>query len=94
MDKLKLVKTVVFVITFLLVFGSLTLLGLLYQKSHRRPLTTSITSNFNQPAGSTIDSFKIDGNEVYLLIKNGGQSDRLIIYNRETDTAVATLKLN
>lgn len=94
MDKLKLVKTVVFVITFLLVFGSLTLLGLLYQKSHHRPLATSITSSLGQPAGSTIASFKIDGNEVYLLVKNGGQSDRLIIYNRETDKAVATLKLN
>ena len=30
MDKLKLVKTVVFILTFLLVFGSLMLLGTLF----------------------------------------------------------------
>ena len=37
MDKLKLVKTIVFVITFLLVFGSMTLLGTLYKKI-RKPV--------------------------------------------------------
>lgn len=37
MDKLKLVKTVVFILTFLLVFGSLMLLGTLFKKTHSAP---------------------------------------------------------
>ena len=53
MDKLKLVKTIVFVITFLLVFGSMTLLGTLYKKI-RKPVAAEPGSSISlkQPARS------------------------------------------
>ena len=65
MDKLKLVKTIVFVITFLLVFGSMTLLGTLYKKI-RKPVAAEPGSSISlkQPpaarstaSGSTAAAF-------------------------------------
>lgn len=89
MDKLKLVKTIVFVITFLLVFGSMTLLGTLYKKI-RKPVATEPGSSISlkQPTGSTIDSFRLHGGSIYLLVKDGGRPDRILIYNQDAGEPV------
>ncbi len=91
MDKLKLIKTIVVILTFLLVFGTLSLLGVIYKKN-RTPLPRhEISYNLEQPRGSGIADFKTEGENLYILLKNGGLPDRLIIYNRnraEIDTVI------
>lgn len=80
MDKLKLIKAVVCILTFLLVFGTLVLLGAIYKKTRRSPTAVpEITASLDQPAGSIVADYKIIGDEMYVLIKNGGISDRIII---------------
>ena len=76
MDKLKLVKTIVFVITYLLVF--------------RKPVAAEPGSSISlkQPAGSTIDSFRLHGGSIYLLVKDGGRPDRILIYNQDAGEPV------
>ncbi len=83
MDKLKLVKTIVFVITFLLVFGCMLLLGTLYKKLHHPTAPQENNINLNEPAGSSISQMQQHNGSLYLLVKGGGQSDRVIIYNPE-----------
>ena len=95
MDKLKLIKAVVCILTFLLVFGTLVLLGAIYKKTRRRPTAVpEITASLDQPAGSIVADYKIIGDEMYVLIKNGGISDRIIIYNRQLGKTAATITLN
>lgn len=95
MDKLKLIKAVVCILTFLLVFGTLVLLGAIYKKTRRSPATVpEITASLDQPAGSIVADYKIIGDEMYVLIKNGGISDRIIIYNRQLGKTAATITLN
>lgn len=95
MDKLKLIKAVVCILTFLLVFGTLVLLGAIYKKTRRSPAAVpEITASLNQPAGSIVADYKIIGDEMYVLIKNGGISDRIIIYNRLLGKTAATITLN
>lgn len=81
MNKLKLVKTIVFVITFLLVFGCMLLLGTLYQKLHRPAVPKETTASLDEPAGSTIEQMQQHNGTLYLLVKGGGLADRIIIYN-------------
>ena len=95
MDKLKLIKAVVCILTFLLVFGPLVLLGAIYKKPRRSPTAVpEITASLDQPAGSIVADYKIIGDEMYVLIKNGGISDRIIIYNRQLGKTAATITLN
>lgn len=95
MDKLKLIKAVVCILTFLLVFGTLVLLGAIYKKTRRSPIAVpEITASLDQPAGSIVADYKIIGDEMYVLIKNGGISDRIIIYNRQLGKTAATITLN
>ena len=74
MDKLKLIKTLVAVLTFLLVFGTLSALGIVYRKTKAPELPAAA-----QPRGTTIADYKTVGQTLYILAKNGGLPDRIII---------------
>ena len=92
MDKLKLIKTIVVLITFMLVFGSLMLLTVIYKKAHTSPAVYS-ESGLEQPDGSHIDSIiEVDG-KLAILVKDGGEPDRIIIYNPQTMQKVSAIKL-
>ncbi len=80
MDKLKILKAIVALLTFLLVFGLLTALGTIYQKA-TAPAPQGSSQNLRQPDGSSIEDFRISDGRLYLLVKNGGLADRIIIVN-------------
>ena len=80
MDKLKFIKGIVVVITFLLVFGSLLLVTVIYQKSQPKNTVYSEKS-LAQPQGSNIVSVTEINGELAILVKGGGIADRIIIYN-------------
>ena len=92
MDKLKLIKSIVVIITFLLVFGSLLLLTVIYKKA-RPKQDIYQEKNLAQPIGSSISSVTTVGNNLAILIKDGGEADRIVIYNPQTLQKVSTIHL-
>lgn len=92
MDKLKIIKIIVVIITFLLVFGSLLLLTVIYKRAQpKQDIYQEI--DLNQPVGSTINSLiNVEGN-LAILIKDGGQPDRIILYNPQTMKKISTIHL-
>ena len=93
MDKLKLIKTIVVLITFLLVFGSLLLLGMLFKKTRATPMPTPEHLSLEEPIGSQIQHFTEKDGLLFLNIKNGGLSDRIVIYNYNSGKKISTIKL-
>ena len=94
MDKLKIIKTIVVVLTFLLVFGMLVALGTVYKKISA-PAHQAADVTLNQPEGSSIENFKINDGKLYLLVKYGGKNDRIIIIDpARPQTAPATISIN
>lgn len=93
MDKLKLVKTIVFILTFLLVFGSLMLIGTLFKKTHSAPKIPKEIS-LNEPIGSSLTETHINDNLLFLSIADGGKSDRIIIFDTISGHKVSTIYLN
>ena len=80
MDKLKLIKTIVALLTFLLVFGMLTTIGAIYKKvSSSSPKLESL--NLSQSQNSNIHSFHQNEGKIFLLIKNDKESDKILIIN-------------
>lgn len=94
MNKLKLVKTAVFLLTFLLVFGTLLVLGTLFQKTHKTQEELPSSSNLNEPKGSTIQQIEQNQETLYLLIQGGGQDDRVIIFDSKLGKKITTIKIN
>ena len=96
MEKLKLIKYVVFILTFLLVFGSLVLLGTIFKKvrggdeAKDMPLLVSL----QEPDGSSIEAVVSHGDNLYLLIKNGGKDDRVVIFNPQEAQKISEISLN
>lgn len=94
MDKLKLIKTAVIILTFLLVFGTLSFLGLLYKKTHAIVMPLPEAISLNQPTGSYIKQMSLEKNLIYILAIGGGLNDRIIIFDSDTAKIKTTININ
>lgn len=94
MDKLKLIKITVFVLTFLLVFGSLVFLGSLFKKINTKPTAISAEINLEEPAGSSVQSIKTKDGIMYILVKDGGKPDRIIMFDTIKGQKLSTIRIN
>ncbi|MBE6452163.1 MAG: hypothetical protein E7012_01570 [Alphaproteobacteria bacterium] len=93
MNKLKAIKITVAFLTFLLVFGMLSAVGIIFKKA-TSSTTQSTSRPLNQPKGSKISSFKTDNNNLYLLVNGGGIDDRIIIINKQNPQSYSIINLN
>lgn len=89
MDKLKIIKAIVVIMTFLLVFGSLYAIGLIYKRASGHSAETILS--LNQPKGSYISDYSSDGDNLYILIKGGKLSDRIIVINQRAPSLTVNL---
>lgn len=94
MDKLKLIKTAVIILTFLLVFGTLSFLGILFQKTHKNTEALPDTLSLKQPAGSYIKQIRPENGRLYLLAIGGGLEDRVIIFDTDNGKTITTININ
>lgn len=92
MNKLKFIKIIVFIMTFLLIFGIISA-GMIIVNKHKKPKLAS-EINLQQPAGSHIADYKIDNKNLYILVKGKKISDRIIIIDSSTQTFLTTIKNN
>lgn len=94
MDKLKLVKTIVFLLTFLLVFGTLLLIGGIVKKTRTADTPLPQQLGLKQPSGSRIAEILPQNGLLYLLVKDGGLSDRIIIMDASSGKILSTISVN
>lgn len=93
MDKLRIVKGIVFIMTFFLIAGTLVLIGVIYKKSH--PATSMPTElSLFQPEGSNIAEIRTDNGLLFILTKGGGIADRIIVYNPNARQIAYTINVN
>lgn len=92
MNKLKFIKAVVFIMTFLLIFGIISA-GMIIINKHKKPETTAEIS-LSQPADSHIADYKIDNDKLYIFVKGKKISDRILVIDSSTQTILATIKNN
>ncbi|MBE6467186.1 MAG: hypothetical protein E7004_01150 [Alphaproteobacteria bacterium] len=95
MNKLLFVKIIVCFLTFLLVLGAFSALGTIYKKVNEKPKTTTI--ELNQPKNTYIADFKIEKNDIFVLVKgkNGTSvSDKIVIVDKFGKTPNITLNLS
>ena len=94
MLKLKILKAVVFILTFLLIFGIVVLAsrlsGGLKKKTAARPVSVAL----GEPEGSEIGAVAAAGNNLYIPVTGGGRPDRVIIFDTETYRTISTININ
>ena len=95
MDKLKLVKAVVALLTFLLVFGILMAATLVYKNIKSSQPSAEVSSlSLGEPNGSRINSMLEYKGYLYILVKDGGESDRIVVFDTQKGQPVSKIKLN
>ena len=95
MDKLKAVKFLVAVLTFLLVLGTLSALTLIYRRAGRHVENSPAAAELlRQPQGSRIARFLEKDGQLHILIKDGGMSDRILILSPDNQKIQQEIKIN
>jgi len=93
MNRLLLLKIIVFFMTFLLVFGLLAALGVVFQKS-RHQIPEQQTFSLNEPKGSAIAKTEVHETLLYLTLTGGGPSDRIVVFDTASGQTILKLTLN
>jgi len=82
MNGLKLIKIAVFLMTFILFFGLILCVKIIYENSHKNPDNFE-NIDLQQPFGSKIKNIVAGKEDLYIMIKGGGMDDRIAVYSPE-----------
>ena len=91
MNQLRIVKTIVFIFTFLLIIGCLSLLWFFYHKTTQQSLHSSVKTNLQQSSSSSIKQITADDGLLYILVTEPKQPDKIIIFNSKKNNIVSNL---
>lgn len=97
MLKLKILKAAVFVMTFLIVFGLLFIVGRLagaFGKTATARKQPPQTISLGEEAGSRIKQITADGKYLYLLTTDDKTADKIIIFDTEKFRRVSAININ
>ncbi len=96
MNKLKLIKFAVTIMTFLLILGLLIMLTILYKRFQKTEIepTTAETISLQQPQGSHIEQILTNNGLLHILVKDGGKTDRILILSPQTQQIQQEITLN
>ena len=93
MNQLRLIKTLVFVFTFLLIFGCLTLVGCFFYNIRNHPkYVGSVDLELSNTA--KIEQIASDNGILYILVSDADHADKIIVFNPEKNTIVSNLVAN
>ncbi|MCQ2740819.1 MAG: hypothetical protein MJ210_01710 [Alphaproteobacteria bacterium] len=92
MNKLKLIKALVFFMTFLLCSG-IIYFGMLIHQRFSSVKDGNAEISLNQPQGSYIADFRTDADNLYILIKGGNTADRIIRVNTKNQKLNTQIKI-
>ena len=96
MNKLKVVKIIVAVLTFLLIFGMLMVLTILFKKFDKPQKAVEANKKIllQQPFGSVIEQIIVNDGLIYVLVKDGGVSDRILVLSSDNYQIINEIILN
>lgn len=94
MDQLKIIKTIVFIMTFLLIFGIIMLVNGMLNKQKKDSQKNNTEINLQQPKDSAIKNIVTLDNKLYILISGGGLPDRIVVIDANSGKKVTDIKVN
>lgn len=96
MNKLRVIKFVVAILTFLLIFGLLMVLTILYKQFNKteKVVIENKSVSLEQPQGSSIKQIISNNGRLHIVIKDGGLSDRILILSPDAQQVQQEITLN
>ena len=93
MNRLKALKTVVFIFTFLLIFGTISLAGILFNraKNSNKPVSSA---SLGLSVDTKVKQIAADEGLLYLLVSLPDKADKIIIFNPIKAKIISNITLN
>lgn len=93
MLKLKILKMLVFIMTFSLIFGIIILAFRLTGKIKKNG-NEATEATLNQPTGSSFGNIIAADGKLHITVTGGNRPDRIIIFDTETNRTISTISIN
>ncbi|MBP3545889.1 MAG: hypothetical protein J6K16_02000 [Alphaproteobacteria bacterium] len=93
MNRLKALKIIVFIFTFLLIFGTISLVGILFNRAQNSDKAIS-SANLGLSAEVKIKQITADNGLLYLLVSAPDKADEIIVFNPAKAKIVSNITLN
>lgn len=95
MNQLKVIKFIVFVLTFML-FSGIIFAGILLLKPNNRPqhITPETIFSLGEPDGSKIKQISPAANGLYIWLSGGNQPDRIILFDTQSLQKTFIININ
>ncbi|MBR1649361.1 MAG: hypothetical protein IJ689_07185 [Alphaproteobacteria bacterium] len=94
MNQLRMIKIIVLIFTFLLIFGSIVLIMNVYKRVNSGADEAVKNVRLSQPEGSNIVSINADEGFLYIRITGGGAADRIIVFNPAKNKVTANITMD
>ena len=94
MNMLKAIKILVFIMTFLLLSGSIFLISSIAKRVKNSQKEPPAEINLQEPEGFRIKQIASNKKNLYILISNGENSDYIIIFDTEQGKKISNIKIN
>lgn len=94
MSKLKVIKAVVFILTFVIVFALVVLINKLAGIEGKPQMALEDNIVLSQPLGSTIKDILTKDNYLYITVSGGNLADRIVIVDMNDGRVVSNIGLN
>jgi len=91
MNGLKMIKSLVFLLTFLIFFGLVMCTKIIYDNNKEKSLNNI---NLMQPEGSSIKNIVEVDKDLYIMIKGGGLNDRIAVFSPQKHKVLYIINVN
>lgn len=78
----------------MLIFCTLSLIGLLYSKNTKKDSAPKEKISLKQETGSYIKNIQTAEDKLYIHVIGGGREDRIIIFDANENKVISTIEIN
>lgn len=92
--KLKIIKFISLFLAFIIIFGSIICMYLLFNMATAPKATVSKDINLEQPIGTSVKNVLINDGYLYITVSNINSSDKILVVDSKNNSLVSTISLN
>ena len=94
MNKVKIVKGIVLILTFVMIFVFILLINSLVKNIRKANVKMEENISINQPVGSNIKNVLTNRDYLYIVVGGGNIPDRIVVISTSNGKIVSNISLN
>lgn len=92
--KLKIIKFISLFLGFVIIFGTIICMYLLFNMANAPKIAISKDISLNQPAGTFVKNVLINEEYLYITVSDMNSADKILVVDSKSNSLISTIKIN